>query len=299
MPASDSVYRMLFSTHSIVTKCLSVGSKRLSTTAPVYTQPLRGKNVFITGASSGIGRACATKFAEAGSNIIISARRAGRLEALRSQIKKDHSECLVHAQTLDVTDRSSVNNFVRSIPDELRNIDVLVCNAGLVLGLDPLLDVKPEHMDTMLDTNVKGLVYCIQAMLPQMIEKGGHIVNLGSIAGNESDRNMPGYELLHMSTRTSQDHYMHPTRLDTNKEYVCLCTLVSTGMVETEFSKVRFHGDEVAAKSVYKGITPLTAEDIADLIVFATSRPSHVEIADMVVFPHGQATATLSHRKST
>ncbi|KAJ1674817.1 hypothetical protein EV182_002504 [Spiromyces aspiralis] len=254
---------------------------------------LHGKNVFITGASSGIGWACAERFAQAGSNVIISARRLEQLQQLETKLIADSPTSLVHTGQLDVTCKESVDTFVASIPSKLKPIDILVCNAGLVLGLDKLLDVNPQHMDTMIDTNIKGLVYCIQTLLPQMLQAGGHIVNIGSIAGREP--------YAKGSIYCATKHAVHAITQSLRCELIdtpVKVTEICPGMVETEFSKVRFHGDELAAKNVYKGIDPLVADDIADLVVFATSRPKHVEIADMVVFPHGQATATLSHRRT-
>ncbi|KAL1930024.1 hypothetical protein VTP01DRAFT_1178 [Rhizomucor pusillus] len=253
---------------------------------------LAKKNVFITGASSGIGEACAREFAKEGSNLILAARRLSRLEALKDDICKTHSDIEIHTMELDVRDKRRIDAAVASLPvkDE---IDVLVNNAGLVLGVDYLKDVTEEAYDTMFDTNVKGLVFLTQALLPSMIARGsGHIINIGSVAGKQS---YPGGS-IYCATKHAVDAITKALL------YECMETPIRVsqicpGLVDTEFSTVRFHGDKARADSVYEGLQPLVGQDIAELVTFTASRPPHVNICDMLVFPTAQADAKTAHRK--
>ncbi|KAJ3320333.1 hypothetical protein HDV06_005364 [Boothiomyces sp. JEL0866] len=254
---------------------------------------LAGKIVLITGASSGIGQACAVEYAKHGSHLILAARRIERLDSLKSMFAKDYPSVKVHALKLDVRSKDLVFEAIKSLPKEFKDIDILVNNAGLVIGVDPLETVSEEAINTMFDTNVKGLVYVTQAVLPGMKERQrGAIVNISSIAGTEA--------------------YPNGSIYCATKHAVCAMTkslrheLVSTpinvisiepGMVETEFSVIRFGGDKEKADNVYKGLEPLTGQDIAETVVFATSRPPHVQIASMVVFPTNQSAATTVYRK--
>ncbi|ORZ30861.1 hypothetical protein BCR44DRAFT_64299 [Catenaria anguillulae PL171] len=273
---------------------------------------LAGQTVFITGASSGIG---ASQFAAENSNLILTARRADRLDALRSELLAAHPSIKVHTAALDVTKRDHVFEVVRSLPEDLQAVDVLVNNAGLVIGLDHLVDVKPEHVDTMFETNVKGLLHVTQAILPGMKERNkGHVINVGSIAGKQAYQGGSIYcatkHAVEAMTRALTQELI-PTNIRV--------TLVTPGLVETEFSVVRFQGDKNKADGVYKGLEPLTGDDIAEIIVFTASRPPHVQIRicrgdmcvvthhrfgvfacavnDVVVFPSAQSSAWHVHRE--
>ncbi|PVU88036.1 hypothetical protein BB559_005760 [Furculomyces boomerangus] len=257
----------------------------------IYSR-LNKKTVFITGATSGIGKACAWNFANAGANLIVTGRRFERLEELSSQIKEKNPSVEIHCSKLDVRDKQNIDAVVKGLPKDLAEVDILVNNAGLVVGLEPLEIISSEDIDTMMDTNVKGLVYCTQALLPSLKLTNGHIVNIGSIAGIEAYQNGSIYCASKHAVRAITQSLRHELMSTGVK-----ITEVDPGMVETEFSVVRFRGDEGKAKNVYKGIKPLSAQDIAEIVVFATSRASHVEIANLTVFPHGQASATQSFRK--
>ncbi|ORZ25236.1 hypothetical protein BCR42DRAFT_479615 [Absidia repens] len=255
---------------------------------------LKGKNVFITGASSGIGLATAHEFAKAGSNLILTARRVNRLDELKKELQQRYSGIQVHTVGLDMRDKSSIDKAVSSLPGDFKRVDILVNNAGLVLGMDPLEKVTEEAYTTMFDTNVKGLVFLTQAILPGMRERNqGHIVQLGSVAGKEA---YPGGS-IYCGTKHAVEAITRSLLfelMDTPIRVSQICP----GMVETEFSKVRFGGDAEKADDVYKGMTPLVGQDIAELIVFTTSRPAHVNICDMLVFPTAQASARMVHRKN-
>ncbi|KAJ3270393.1 hypothetical protein HDV01_007859 [Terramyces sp. JEL0728] len=254
---------------------------------------LAGKIVFITGASSGIGQACAVEYAKHGSHLVLTARRQDRLDSLKTAFAKEYPSVKVHALKLDVRNKDLVLDAIKSLPNEFKDIDILVNNAGLVIGVDPLETVGEDAINTMFDTNVKGLIYVTQAVLPGMKERQrGAIVNISSIAGTEA--------------------YPNGSIYCATKHAVCAMTkslrheLVSTpinvisiepGLVETEFSVIRFGGDKEKADNVYKGLEPLTGQDIAETVVFATSRPPHVQIASMIVFPTNQSAATTVYRK--
>ncbi|KAI8089808.1 uncharacterized protein BX664DRAFT_333946 [Halteromyces radiatus] len=254
---------------------------------------LKGKTVFITGASAGIGMATAHEFAKAGSNLILSARRVDRLAELKQMLEQQHTGIQIHTLGLDMRDKSSIDQAVASLPmGVFKDVDVLVNNAGLVIGMDPVEKVTEEAYDTMFDTNVKGLVFLTQAILPIMKKRQcGHIINMGSVAGKEA---YPGGS-IYCGTKHAVEAITRSLLfelMDTPIRVSQICP----GMVETEFSKVRFGGDVAKANSVYKGMTPLVGEDIAELIVFTASRPAHVNICDMLVFPTAQASARTVHR---
>ncbi|OMH80990.1 putative oxidoreductase [Zancudomyces culisetae] len=272
-------------------RCDTVIKHYSTDTFSLYSR-LRNKNVFITGATSGIGQACAYNYAHAGANLIISGRRTERLEAISNDIKSKYPSIKVIYTELDVRNKSQIDKAVSALPKDFKNVDILVNNAGLVIGLDKLVDTKVEDIDTMIDTNVKGLVYVTQAILPTLKRTQGHIVNIGSIAGENAYPNGSIYCASKHAVRAITQS-LRCELIDTDVRI----TEINPGMVETEFSVVRFRGDEAKAKDVYRGIEPLKAQDIAELVLFSTSRPKHVEIATMTVFPHGQASATLTHRK--
>lgn len=245
------------------------------------------KTILITGASSGIGEACAHIFAKNKCRVIITARRADKLSAVKSLLEKEY-QAEVLSLVFDVRNRSEVENAIQSIPENWKNIDVLINNAGLSLGLDPLQNGNVDDWETMIDTNVKGLLYVSKVVSNIMIKNGaGHIINIGSIAGKESYLNGNVY----CSTKAAVDSLTKSMRIDLLPHGIKV-TGIHPGAVETEFSIVRFKGDIERANNVYKGFEPLHPEDIADVIYFSATRPAHVNINDMLVMPTAQANAT-------
>ncbi len=240
----------------------------------------------ITGASSGIGAATALALANRGYKVVAGARRVDRVR----KVVGDSGDAL----PLDVTDRDSVEQFVREVEKRHRRIDVLVNNAGGALGLNPIAEAKDDEWITMWKTNVLGLMYVTRACLPLLRKsRHGHIVNLGSIAGFETYRGGAGYTAVKHAVRAIS----RTLRLELNGEPIRV-TEVAPGLVETDFSLVRFHGDRKAAKAVYAGMKPLTAGDVADCIVFAVTRPPHVDIDEIVIRPVAQATSYQVARKT-
>jgi NADP-dependent 3-hydroxy acid dehydrogenase YdfG len=254
---------------------------------------LKGKTVFITGASSGIGAATALAFAAEGARLLLAARRAGKLAAVASQAL-ERGAAAVHSITLDVRDRRAVQDAIDSLPAEWAEIDILVNNAGLSRGLEKLYTGKIEDWEEMIDTNVKGLLYVTRAVVPGMVVRSrGHVINLGSTAGELTYPNGAVYCGSKAAERAindglRQDVLGTPVRV----------TSVDPGMVETDFSLVRFHGDNERAANVYKNIKPLTPEDVAEVIVWAAGRPEHVNIARVLLTPVQQANSLLFHRDS-
>lgn len=250
------------------------------------------KTVFITGASAGIGEACAYNLAESGYRLVLCARRADRLQELAESLRnKFGSE--VHTVVLDVRDRLAVQKTWEELPDHWKKIDVLINNAGLSQGLDPIQTGDLDDWDRMIDTNIKGLLYVTHAVLPSMVEaESGHIVNIGSIAGKEVYPNGNVY----CATKHAVDALSKGMRIDL-LPYGIKVTAIHPGMVETEFSLVRFKGDADRAQAVYHNLEPLLAEDIAEAVHFVLSRPAHVTINDMLIMPTIQANSTQIHRK--
>ncbi len=247
--------------------------------------------VFITGASSGIGRSCAYAFAGAGAKLILTARRIDRLKKLASDLKKQFNT-YTFINKLDVRDKSAVDKFYKRLPAEWRQIDILVNNAGLSRGLNKLYEGKLEDWEEMIDTNVKGLLYVSRTVLPGMVErKKGTVINIGSIAGHDV---YPGGN-VYCATKHAVDALTKGMRMDLVDTPIRVCT-VDPGLVETEFSEVRFHGDKDRARKTYENIIPLTPEDIADAVLFAATRPPHVQIAELIIMPTAQASTTLVHR---
>lgn len=253
---------------------------------------LKGKIVFITGASAGIGAATALVFAQEGVRLLLAARRAGKLAQVAS-LALERGAAAVHSIDLDVRDYRTVQNTIDSLPPEWAEIDVLVNNAGLSRGLDKLYMGNVGDWDEMIDTNIKGLLYVTRAVAPGMVVRGrGHVVNLGSTAGELTYPSGAVYCASKAAERAindglRQDLLGTPVRV----------TSVDPGMVETDFSLVRFHGDAERAAKVYKGVTPLTPEDVADAILWAVSRPAHVNIARVSLTSVDQANSLLFHRK--
>jgi NADP-dependent 3-hydroxy acid dehydrogenase YdfG len=233
----------------------------------------------VTGASSGIGAATAKALAARGYRVVAGARRVDRVR----KVVGDSND----AMHLDVTDKRSVEEFVRAVEKRYRHIDVLVNNAGGALGLTPIADASDDDWISMWQTNVLGLMYVTRACLPLLRKaRHGHIVNIGSIAGFETYKGGAGYTAVKHAVRAIS----RTLRLELNGEPIRV-TEVAPGLVETEFSVVRFHGDSKAAKAVYAGLKPLTADDVADCIVFAVTRPPHVDIDEIVIRPVAQATS--------
>jgi 3-hydroxy acid dehydrogenase / malonic semialdehyde reductase len=253
---------------------------------------LKGKIVFVTGASAGIGAATAMAFAEQGAKLLLAARRAGRLAEVASKAKECGAPA-VHSIDLDVRDRRGVQNAIDGLPAEWAEIDILVNNAGLSRGLDKLYMGKIEDWEEMIDTNVKGLLYVTRAVVPGMVVRGrGHVINLGSTAGELTYPNGAVYCASKAAERSindglRQDVLGTPIRV----------TSVDPGMVETDFSLVRFHGDTERASKVYKGVKALRPEDVAEVIVWAAMRPAHVNIARVLMTPVQQANSLLFHRE--
>ena len=254
---------------------------------------LKGKIVFVTGASSGIGAATALAFAAEGARLLLAARRVEKLAAVAAEALQRGAEA-VHTLSLDVRDRKAVEQAIAALPAEWAAIDILVNNAGLSRGLEKLYQGSIDDWEEMLDTNVKGLLYVTRAVVPGMVERGrGHVVNLGSTAG---EMTYPG-GAVYCASKAAERAINDGLRIDLLGTPIRVTT-VDPGMVETEFSIVRFHGDTERATNFYKGIKPLTPEDVADAIVWAASRPAHVNIARMLLTPVQQANSLLVHRES-
>ena len=250
------------------------------------------KIVLITGATAGIGEACARLFAEQGYDLILTGRRQERLNSLEAELTSI-SGIKVITIVVDVRQRKDVQEKFEALSAEWKKVDVLINNAGLSQGLDPIHEGNIDDWDTMVDTNVKGLLYVTRVVSGWMVERrSGHIVNLGSIAGKETYANGNVY----CATKHAVDSLNKAMRIDL-LPYQIKVTGIHPGAVETEFSEVRFKGDKERAKKVYEGFDPLFAKDIADVIWFAVSRPQHVNINDLVVMPTAQASTTHLIRK--
>ncbi len=249
---------------------------------------LQDRVVFITGASSGIGQSCARAFAAHGSRLVLCARRYERLQQLAAALPVP-----THLIQLDVRDRRAVESAVNALPDDFRDVDILVNNAGLSRGLSKLHEGDPDDWDEMVDTNVKGLLYVTRAVLPGMIARQrGHIVNIGSVAGHYAYQNGAVYCATKAAVKSitealKQDLLGTPIRI----------TSVDPGLVETEFSIVRFKGDVERAAKVYEGVTPMTPDDVADAILFCVTRPPHVNINFVMMMAVGQSTPTTVYRQ--
>lgn len=248
------------------------------------------KTALITGATSGIGRATARLLAKNNYNLIICGRREDRLAELQDEFS---ALTKVHTLNFDVRNKKAVGQSIKSIPADFANIDILVNNAGNAHGLDPIENGDTDDWDAMIDINIKGLLYVSKFIIPGMVERrSGHIINIGSIAGKETYTNGNVY----CATKHAVDAINQGMRMDLN-QYGIRVGAINPGMVDTEFSEVRFKGDTERATSVYKGFEPLKAEDIADVIHFVVSRPYHVNIADLLILPTAQASATIVNKK--
>ncbi|MDE6631431.1 MAG: SDR family oxidoreductase [Muribaculaceae bacterium] len=242
----------------------------------------------VTGATSGIGEACARRLHGAGYRVIITGRNTERLEALKAELGAD-----ALALTFDVRDREAAEAAIASLPPEWQEIEVLVNNAGLALGLEKEYEGDYRDWDTMIDTNIKGLLYMTRAVVPGMVARGkGHVVNIGSVAGDAAYANGNVY----CGTKAAVKAITDGLRIDLAETPVRV-TLLKPGLVETRFSEVRFHGDTERAANVYKGIVPLTGDDIADAALYAVQAPPHVQIAEMLILATHQASGSVICRK--
>ena len=253
---------------------------------------MKGKIVFITGASSGIGEGCARKFASQGSDLIRNARNVDKLNELKNELETSYG-VRVYLLPFDVRDRKAAMEALASLPKEWQAIDVLINNAGLVIGVDKEFEGNLDEWDVVIDTNIKALLAITRLVVPGMVERGrGHIVNIGSIAG---DAAYPGGS-VYCATKAAVKALSDGLRIDL-VDTPLRVTNVKPGMVETNFTAVRYRGDKQAADNFYKGIRPLTGDDIAETVYYAASAPEHVQIAEVLVMPTYQATGTISYKK--
>lgn len=254
---------------------------------------LTDRVVLVTGASSGIGAACARAFAAEGARLVLLARRQERLVALAEELRREHGT-ESHTIVLDVRDEEAVKAHLGSLAAPWAAVDILVNNAGLSRGLSKLHEGASTDWQEMIDTNINGLLYVTRAILPGMVARGrGHVINLGSLAGHEV---YPG-GAVYCATKHAVRALSRGLRMDLLGTPIRVSS-VDPGMVETEFSVVRFHGDATRAANVYKGIDPLVGTDVADVVLYCATRPPHVNIDDVLMMPTAQASTTLSYRRS-
>jgi len=248
--------------------------------------------ILITGASSGIGEGCARKFAAQGSNLLLNGRNKAKLESLKVALEKQHG-IKVFLLPFDVRDRQAATEALSSLPPDWQAIDVLINNAGLVLGVDKEHEAQPEEWDVMIDTNIKGLLTLTRLVVPGMIARGrGHIINIGSIAG---DAAYAGGS-IYCATKAAVKALSDGLRIDL-VDTPLRVTNIKPGMVETNFTVTRYRGDKAKADDFYKGIRPLTGDDVAETVYFAAASPAHIQIAEVLLMPTYQATATVAHRR--
>lgn len=251
------------------------------------------KITLITGATSGIGRSCAYLFAQNNHDLIITGRRKNRLEEISGDLESKY-DIRVHNITLDLRDNEAVKKAISSLPDEWKQIEILVNNAGLAVGLNTIQDGDIDDWERMIDTNIKGLLYMSRVVLPKFVEQNyGHVINIGSIAGKEVYPNGNVY----CATKHAVDALTKSMRIDMVKHGVKV-TQVAPGAIETEFSLVRFKGDKDKANNIYKGFQPLSPDDIANVVYYTTTLPAHVNINDLVIMPTAQASATVLNKSS-
>lgn len=252
---------------------------------------MKGKQIFITGATSGIGEGCARKFAHAGCNLILNGRNIEKLESLKRELSAQGTEVLT--LPFDVRDRQAMRQALDSLEGKWQNIDVLVNNAGLVIGMDKEHEGSLDEWDIIIDTNIKGLLAMTRMIVPGMVERGcGHIINIGSIAGDAAY----GGGSVYCATKAAVKALSDGLRIDL-VDTPLRVTNIKPGMVETNFSVIRFRGNQNKADAVYNGIRPLTGDDVADVVYYAASAPAHVQIAEVLVMPTYQATGTICHRQ--
>lgn len=252
---------------------------------------MKGKTILITGATSGIGEACARKFAVMGSNLILNGRNMDKLERLKHELTALGIEILT--LPFDVRDRQAMHQALDSLQGQWKAIDVLINNAGLVLGMDKEHEGSLDEWDVVIDTNIKALLAMTRMVVPGMVERGcGHVINIGSIAGDAAYAGGSVY----CATKAAVKALSDGLRIDL-VDTPLRVTNIKPGMVETNFSVIRFRGDQQKADAVYEGIRPLTGDDIADVVYYAASAPAHVQIAEVLVMPTYQATGTICHRQ--
>lgn len=252
---------------------------------------MKNKLIFITGATSGIGEGCARKFASMGSNLILNGRNVEKLESLKNELTAQGVEVLT--LPFDVRNRQAMTEAIHSLKDKWQNIDVLINNAGLVLGMDKEYEGSLDEWDIVIDTNIKALLAMTRLIVPEMVKRNnGHIINIGSIAGDAAY----GGGSVYCATKAAVKALSDGLRIDL-VDTPLRVTNIKPGMVETNFSVIRFRGDKTKADAVYNGIQPLTGDDIADVVYYAASAPTHVQIAEVLVMPTYQATGTICHRQ--
>lgn len=253
---------------------------------------LKDKIVFITGASSGIGSACANYFAKGGAKLLLCARRMDVLNNIATQLQSEYG-IEVHAFKLDVRQHAEVKEALKVLPEKWKKVDVLVNNAGLAAGLDTIQEGNVQDWEDMIDTNVKGLLYVTREILPQMVDRNsGHIINIGSIAGHQTYPKGAVY----CATKHAVNVLSNGLRLDLFGTKVRVST-VDPGAVETNFSAVRFKGDTKRAAAVYEGMDALTPNDVADAVLYCATRPPHINISEVIIMPTDQASATMISRR--
>ncbi len=253
----------------------------------------KGRTIFITGATSGIGKACAELFAKEKSNLILTGRRIERLKTLAKKLEKEY-QIKTKCVKLDVRDYNEIKKAVASLDSKWNKIDILINNAGLARGFNKIYEGKREDWDEMIDTNIKGLAYVTRLILPLMIKrKKGHVINIGSTAGHE----VYPHGNVYAATKFAVKALSQSIRIDVLEKGIKVSS-VDPGMVETEFSLVRFHGDKKKAKNVYIGLTPLSPADVAEAVLFCASRPANVNINEVILTPLAQASSTQVHRKN-
>lgn len=256
---------------------------------------MENKTVLITGATSGIGKACAWKFAKEGWNLILNGRDESKVHKLVSELEMEYPQVETCPLICDVRNREQMKTQLEGLPSEWKSIDLLINNAGLVIGVDKEFEGNLDEWDIMIDTNIKGLLAMTRLVVPGMVERGrGHVINIGSIAG---DAAYPGGS-VYCATKAAVKALSDGLRIDL-VDTPLRVTNIKPGMVETNFSVVRYRGDKETADNFYKGIRPLTGEDVAETVYFAASAPEHIQIAEVLLMPTNQATGTISYKKKS
>jgi 3-hydroxy acid dehydrogenase / malonic semialdehyde reductase len=272
--------------------CIDLSKIELILIFCYYTRMIKNKTILITGASSGIGAACAAQFAKSGARLLLCSRRIEKLNELAAQLQaKFNAE--VYAFQLDVSQHMKVIDVLKSLPAHWKSIDILVNNAGLAAGLDTIQDGSIQDWEEMINTNVKGLLYVTKEILPHMLAKNsGHIINIGSIAGHY----VYPKGAVYCATKYAVNALSNGLRMDLFGTKIRVST-IDPGAVETNFSMVRFKGDEKRAAAVYEGMEPLTPDDVADAVLYCATRPQHVNVSEVIIMPTDQASATMVSRK--
>lgn len=252
---------------------------------------LYGKTVFITGATKGIGRSCALAYAEKGANLILTARSSDLLDSLKEELIRKYG-IRVHTLVIDVRNSKDIEDKVKALPESFKKIDILINNAGLALGLDKAYLASPTDIDTVIDTNIKGMLYITSAIVPSMLKNNsGHIVNIGSIAGDSAYAGGAIYCASKAAVKTFSDGL----RIDLVESNIRV-TNIKPGLVQTEFSKVRFKGNTEKAKNTYKGIEALTPDDVASVVIYTTGLPENIQLTEITMTPNHQADGRTVHR---